>query len=215
MVAVSARDKQLVVTTRQGNGYIWFEHGDIVHAQYHDFRGEEAFYKMLAVGRGTYREVFYRPPPQRTIVRPSMHLLMEAARQADEGILGTTSETVEAEEEKKPKKPPKEQPAPAPTPVPEASESLSMMEDLSDPPTVRVSEPKPEPPRTRAPMPKPDRPSSPRQTTASHHPPRPARPPAAAAPTTAGPTTASPTPASPATSTWPASPTPRSLASTS
>ena len=161
MVAVSARDKQLVVTTRQGNGYIWFEHGDIVHAQYHDFRGEEAFYKMLAVGRGTYREVFYRPPPQRTIVRPSMHLLMEAARQADEGILGTTSETVEAEEEKKPKKPPKEQPAPAPTPVPEASESLSMMEDLSDPPTVRVSEPKPEPPRTRAPMPKPDRPSSP------------------------------------------------------
>lgn len=159
MVAVSARDKQLVVTTRQGNGYIWFEHGDIVHAQYHDFRGEQAFYKMLAVGRGTYREVLFRPPPQRTIVRPSMHLLMEAARQADEGILGTTAEAVEAEEEKKPKKPPKEQPAPAPTPEP--SESLSMMEDLSEPPTVRVAEPKPEPPRTRAPMPKPDRPSSP------------------------------------------------------
>lgn len=154
MVAVSARDKQLVVTTRAGTGYIWFEHGDIVHAQYGDFRGEQAFYKILAVGRGTYREVLFRPPPQRTIVRPSMHLLMEAARQADEGILGTTAEAVEAPEEKKSRKP-------APEPTPEPSESLSMMDDLSEPPTVRVAEPKPEPPRTRAPMPKPDRPSSP------------------------------------------------------
>ncbi len=159
MVAVSARDKQLVVTTRAGNGYIWFEHGDIVHAQYGDFRGEQAFYKMLAVGRGTYREVFFRPPPQRTIVRPSMHLLMEAARQADEGILGTTAEAVEAADEKKPKKPSRE---PEPEPQPDASESMSMMEDLSEPPpTVKVSEPRPEPPRTRAPMPKPDRPSTP------------------------------------------------------
>lgn len=149
MVAVSARDKQLVVTTRAGNGIIWFEHGDIVHAQFHDFRGEQAFYKMLAVGRGTYREVFFRPPPQRTIVRPSMHLLMEAARQADEGILGTT-ETVEAEEEKKPKK--------RPPPEPEPSDSLSMMreEDMGEPPPRAA-----EPARTRAPMPKPDRPSTP------------------------------------------------------
>ena len=154
MVAVSARDKALVVTTRAGTGYIWFEHGDIVHAQYGEYRGEQAFYKMLAVGRGTYREVFFRPPPARTITRPSMHLLMEAARQADEGILGTT-ETVEAEEEKKPQKP-----APAPTQPqvqPEPSASLSMMsdEEMAEPPR------QPEPARTRAPMPKPDRPSSP------------------------------------------------------
>ena len=106
MVAVSARDKALIVNTRAGTGYIWFEHGDIVHAQYGDYRGEQAFYKLLSTGRGTYREVFFRPPPARTIVRPSMHLLMEAARQADEGILGD-SETIEAEEEKKkPKKRP-------------------------------------------------------------------------------------------------------------
>jgi len=166
MVAVSARDKQLVVTTRAGNGFIWFEHGDIVHAQYHDFRGEQAFYKMLAVGRGTYREVFFRPPPQRTIERPSMHLLMEAARQADEGILGTT-ETVEAEEEKKPKK----------RPEPEPSESLSMMreDDMSEPQRA------PEPARTRAPMPKPDRPSTPPRP-----PPGSVGPPSSSASTTSG-----------------------------
>ena len=154
MVAVSARDKALIVSTRAGTGYIWFEHGDIVHAQYGDFRGEQAFYKLLATGRGTYREVFFRPPPARTIVRPSMHLQMEAARQADEGILGT-SETVEAEEEKKPKKPPK------PEPEPEPSQSFGFGEDDVPEPPPRAPEPKPEPPRTRAPMPKPERPSTP------------------------------------------------------
>ncbi len=157
MVAVSARDKALIVNTRAGTGYIWFEHGDIVHAQFHDYRGEQAFYKLLSTGRGTYREVFFRPPPARTIVRPSMHLLMEAARQADEGILGD-SETIEAEEEKK--KPKKK---PEPEPEPELDEALSMGEDdmsEPEPPPVRV-EPKPEPTRTRAPMPKPERPSTP------------------------------------------------------
>ena len=157
MVAVSARDKALIVNTRAGTGYIWFEHGDIVHAQYGDYRGEQAFYKLLSTGRGTYREVFFRPPPARTIVRPSMHLLMEAARQADEGILGD-SETIEAEEEKKkPKK------RPEPEPEPEPDESLSMMgeDDLSElSPPARASPP-PEPVRTRAPMPKPSTPAKP------------------------------------------------------
>jgi CheY-like chemotaxis protein/predicted regulator of Ras-like GTPase activity (Roadblock/LC7/MglB family) len=156
MVAVSARDKALIVNTRAGTGYIWFEHGDIVHAQFHDYRGEQAFYKLLSAGRGTYREVFFRPPPARTIVRPSMHLLMEAARQADEGILGD-SETIEAEEEKKkPKK------RPEPEPEPEPDESLSMMdEDLSEPEPPPRAAPPPEPVRARAPMPKPERPSTP------------------------------------------------------
>lgn len=180
MVAVSARDKALIVNTRAGTGYIWFEHGDIVHAQFHDFRGEQAFYKLLSTGRGTYREVFFRPPPARTIVRPSMHLLMEAARQADEGILGD-SETIEAEEEKKPKK----RPEPEPEPAPELDESLSMGEDdLSEPeppPAPARVEPKPEPVRTRAPMPKPDRPSSPAKP-----PPATVAPPSPSASTSAG-----------------------------
>ncbi len=182
MVAVSARDKALIVNTRAGTGYIWFEHGDIVHAQYGDYRGEQAFYKLLSAGRGTYREVFFRPPPARTIVRPSMHLLMEAARQADEGILGD-SETIEAtEEKKKPKK------APEPEPEPEADESLSMMseDDMSEPPPARV-EPKAEPVRTRAPMPKPDRPSSPAKPPPTSAPP----PVSAAASTSSGATSAS------------------------
>jgi hypothetical protein len=185
MVAISGRDKMLVVTTRQGNGYIWFEHGDIVHAQYGDHRGEQAFYKMLAVGRGTYREVLFRPPTARTIVRPSMHLLMEAARQSDEGILGT-GETVEAEEEKPKKKKPEPEPTPAPTPAPtptptpraaapvSSGDSLALSEEELTGPGNSSIKPIVKPvdaPSKRAPMPKPDRPTTPAKPAPQSAPP--------------------------------------------
>ncbi|MBZ5715637.1 response regulator [Nannocystis pusilla] len=120
MVAGSGRDKAVVLTTHAGTGYLWIEHGDIVHAQWGEMRGEQAFYKMLSVGRGSFRENLFRSPPARTIVRSSMHLLMEAARQADEGILGQTDETVEEREDEKPRAAPEPEPTPPPRPVPES-----------------------------------------------------------------------------------------------
>lgn len=87
MIALSGRDKLVEVTTPAGKGLIWFEHGDIVHVEYDQYRGEMAFYSLLAVNRGTFKEVFNREPPMRTVVRSSTHLLMEAARRADEGTL--------------------------------------------------------------------------------------------------------------------------------
>lgn len=88
MIALTGRDKLIEVETPRGTGRIWFEHGDVVHVEYDQYRGEMAFYKLLATGRGVFREVYNRPPPMRTVVRSSTHLLMEAARQQDEGILG-------------------------------------------------------------------------------------------------------------------------------
>ena len=95
MIALSGRDKLVEVETPQALGRIWFEHGDIVHVEYRDFRGEMAFYKLLASGRGTFREVFNSPPPKVSVLRSSTHLLMEAARLADEGLLGEDPEPVE------------------------------------------------------------------------------------------------------------------------
>lgn len=88
MVALSGRDKLVELRTPTGRGIIWFEHGDIVHCEYGAHKGETAFYKLLAVGRGVFKEVFFRDPPTRTIMQSSTHLLMEAARQMDEGTLG-------------------------------------------------------------------------------------------------------------------------------
>ncbi|MFZ6185547.1 response regulator [Nannocystis pusilla] len=151
MVAGSGRDKAVVLTTHAGTGYLWIEHGDIVHAQWGEMRGEQAFYKMLSVGRGSFRENLFRSPPARTIVRSSMHLLMEAARQADEGILGQTDETVEEREEEKPRAappPPEPEPTPPPRPVAEARPTRAPM-------------PKPatSPPRSAPPPSQPSQPS--------------------------------------------------------
>ncbi|HRI07808.1 MAG TPA: response regulator, partial [Nannocystaceae bacterium] len=88
MIAITGRDKAVMVTTREGVGSIWFEHGDISHVQFKEWRGEQGFYKLLAVGQGTFRETLFRAPPARTVMRSSTHLLMEAARLMDEGLLG-------------------------------------------------------------------------------------------------------------------------------
>jgi CheY-like chemotaxis protein len=88
MVALSGRDKLVKIVTPLNEGFIWFEHGDIVHAEFETHVGEIAFYKLLAVGRGTFTEVFFTDPPKRTIMGSATGLLMEAARQMDEGTLG-------------------------------------------------------------------------------------------------------------------------------
>jgi CheY-like chemotaxis protein/translation initiation factor IF-1 len=88
MVAISGRDKLLEVETPLGAGRIWIDHGDVVHVEYAGEQGERAFYRLLATGHGGFREAFYVDPPVTTIHGSSMHLLMEAARQMDEGVLG-------------------------------------------------------------------------------------------------------------------------------
>lgn len=99
MVALSGRDKLVKVVTPISEGFIWFEHGDIVHAEFEAHQGEHAFYKLLATGRGTFTEVFFADPPKRTIMGSATGLLMEAARQMDEGTLGQDPEPVEVVED--------------------------------------------------------------------------------------------------------------------
>jgi predicted regulator of Ras-like GTPase activity (Roadblock/LC7/MglB family) len=99
MIALTGRDKVIEVATPNDTATLWFEHGDIVHVEYGDFRGEMAFYKVLSESRGAFREVYWRSPPRRTVTRSSTHILMEAARQSDEGTLGVDATPVEEDPE--------------------------------------------------------------------------------------------------------------------
>jgi CheY-like chemotaxis protein len=119
MIALSGRDKLIEVATPARVGRIWFEHGDIVHVEYGDYRGEMAFYKLLAVNRGTFKEIYGRPAPMTTVMRSSTHLLMEAARRSDEGLL-------EEDDEDEVAAPPHEDAAPL-----EPTDDESSFEDLS------------------------------------------------------------------------------------
>jgi CheY-like chemotaxis protein len=153
MVALSGRDKLVKIVTPLNEGFIWFEHGDIVHAEFETHIGENAFYKLLAVGRGTFTEVFFTDPPKRTIMGSATGLLMEAARQMDEGILGQD---------------------PAPPPAPKAAAGHhgdeSSFADLNDDAEVEVEVEAPVDPNDpfdmRAPPPPPPPPPEP-QTSAT------------------------------------------------
>ncbi len=133
MIALSGRDKLVEVTTPAGKGLIWFEHGDIVHVEYDQYRGEMAFYRLLSVNRGTFKEVFAREPPMRTVVRSSTHLLMEAARQADEGTLGQVPGEVEEDEETSFGSVADELADELPEPVPEPPPLEDMADELAAP----------------------------------------------------------------------------------
>ena len=146
MVALSGRDKLVKVVTPISEGFIWFEHGDIVHAEFEQHQGEQAFYKLLATGRGTFTEVFFRDPPKRTIMGSATGLLMEAARLMDEGLLGADppeeasedAEFVEVDElAETPVDPndPFDMRAPPPPPPPPPEPQNSAMGLLDDPET--------------------------------------------------------------------------------
>lgn len=94
MVALSGRDKLIEVSCPGGSSVasLWFEHGDISHVEFGELVGEEAFYALLAAGAGRFTEAFFLAPPRRTVFASSMHLLMEAARRADEGTLETSDD---------------------------------------------------------------------------------------------------------------------------
>ncbi len=136
MIALTGRDKAIIVNTRQGVGRIWFEHGDISHVMYGEERGEKAFYKILAASQGVFRETFFRSPPTRTVMRQSMYLLMEAARLKDEGLLDAEPEP------EKPKPAPK--PQKAAEPVRPRKRQLTAEEEFTGVP-ADDSEPEPEP----------------------------------------------------------------------
>lgn len=98
MVALSGRDKLIEIKTPASSGLVWFEHGDICHVEYGEQTGEKAFYRLVAEGRGSFSERLFSDPPKRTIIGSSMHLLMEAARQMDEGTLGQDGDEASTED---------------------------------------------------------------------------------------------------------------------
>ncbi len=142
MIALTGRDKAIIVNTRKAVGRIWFEHGDISHVMYGEERGEQAFYKILAAGQGVFRETFFRSPPTRTVMRQSMYLLMEAARLKDEGLLEDIDEAA-----------PEPAPEPEPEPVQPRTRPLTAEEEFTGVP----AESPPEPPPAPEPEPAPER----------------------------------------------------------
>lgn len=74
------------LTARRGGDEltVYFDGGEIAHAQVRDVRGEEAVYELLAWPEGTFEVEQGVAPPERTIRVPWSALVMEGLRRLDE-----------------------------------------------------------------------------------------------------------------------------------
>lgn len=90
VISNNGGSKLIRIETALGSGYLWLEQGQIVHAEYGDLEGEEAFYGMYAAGSGSFCEVGRIAAPKHSIENASTHLLMEASRREDESMLEPT-----------------------------------------------------------------------------------------------------------------------------
>jgi CheY-like chemotaxis protein len=84
MECLSRNSSVLEVKTRQVQGLIFIEEGQIVHAQIGDRTGEDAFNYLMALSGGEFNLKPFNEPPQKTITGQWEFLLMEAARKRDE-----------------------------------------------------------------------------------------------------------------------------------
>jgi CheY-like chemotaxis protein len=84
MECLSRNSSVLEVKTRQVQGSIYIEAGQIVHAEVGDRSGEEAFNYLMALTGGEFNLRPFTPPRTHSISAQWEFLLMEAARQRDE-----------------------------------------------------------------------------------------------------------------------------------
>ena len=87
----------LVITKDDHRGVIYFNEGEIVHAECDDIAGEEAFYNILGWQEGKFVSNIGTLPARETISSPWEHLLMEGMKRKDEAE-STSGEIGQAKE---------------------------------------------------------------------------------------------------------------------
>ncbi len=84
MNCLSRLTTALVITKDGEKGVIFFNEGEVVHAECGDKKGTEAFYRILSWQEGEFVSNIGFIPPIQTIYQNWEHLLVEAMRRNDE-----------------------------------------------------------------------------------------------------------------------------------
>lgn len=85
MECLSRSSAVLEVSTKEINGHIFIQDGQIIHSEAGDRVGEDAFNYLMTLGGGEFNLLPFTEPPQRSISATWEFLLMESARKRDEG----------------------------------------------------------------------------------------------------------------------------------
>jgi len=86
LVAMEGKSCEIVVTTSEGEGKIFFEDGEVINASLGKLRGEEAFQKILSEPESSFKVKWGVPKVKREIEKPFHALLLSAAVQKDEEV---------------------------------------------------------------------------------------------------------------------------------
>ena len=81
---ISGRSGTVAFESTRGKGLIYLKEGQIKHAEFTNLTGEEAIYSMLESGAGEADYSSTSSPPRVSVLKPSAHILLEAARRVDE-----------------------------------------------------------------------------------------------------------------------------------
>jgi CheY-like chemotaxis protein len=88
MLAQSHQTGALHINATDTDGIVFFEGGDLVHAECGSLFGDEAVTQIVRacheVGKGTYKFVYGTSAAQRTVLRSPTDLLLDAMREFDE-----------------------------------------------------------------------------------------------------------------------------------
>lgn len=84
MNCLSGLTTALVITKERDRGVIYLNEGEIVHAEYEEQRGTDAFYRILSWQEGEFVSNVGIVCPVQTIYQNWEHLLVEAMRRKDE-----------------------------------------------------------------------------------------------------------------------------------
>jgi len=90
---------QLTLNYRGKVGDIYFNEGEVIHAEAGDFSGDEAIYSLLSWEDGSFRLKMGAEPENRTIHKGWSSLLLEGMRRIDESTAGWSPEWDEDEDE--------------------------------------------------------------------------------------------------------------------
>ncbi len=95
LVAFGQKTGVLRVQWAGGTASLYFDNGDVVHAEYPGRVGEAAVFALFEVEDGEFQFHTGVPSPDRTITMDATNLVMEAARRLDESRRGAEDEAAE------------------------------------------------------------------------------------------------------------------------
>jgi len=85
MINLEKKTTTVKIALKNNTGYLFFDKGEIVHAEFEDMKGEEAAQSLLNLNRGRFSLLQPRKV-DKTIDTPFMVLLMNAMKTIDEGL---------------------------------------------------------------------------------------------------------------------------------